>query len=247
MDSNSKSFNLKSGQYAQSRPRYPRNFYDFLISFVNHQEILWDCACGNGQVAIDLVGDFKKVFATDINENQIKNAFKHPKINYAVSPSENTSFPNNYFDLIGVAQAMHWFDLDAFFKEVDRVLKPDGILAIFGYGFVKINHEVDQILEQVLHSEIDKYWSEGNSLLISEFKGVDFPFKNIDTPSFNMNQAWQRTDLLTYLDTWSAVKRYNEKNNSNIVEILKQHLEPLWDSNEYKTAKMDLYSYIRKK
>jgi len=247
MDSNSKSFNIKSNQYAQSRPKYPSDFYEYLITLVNHQDILWDCACGNGQVSIDLVDVFEKIFATDINENQIKNAFKHPRINYSVTPSEKTSFSNNYFDLICVAQALHWFDLDAFFKEVDRVLKPNGILAIFGYGFVKINNEVDKIINEVLHSEIDKYWSDGNRLIISGFKGINFPFKKIDTPYFNMNQKWKLSDLISYLDTWSAVKRYNEKNNSDIVEMLRIHLEPFWKSNDYKTAKMDLYSYIRRK
>ena len=29
---------------------------------------------------------------------------------------------------------IHWFDLDAFKKEVDRMLKPHGVLAVWGYG-----------------------------------------------------------------------------------------------------------------
>jgi SAM-dependent methyltransferase len=32
-------------------------------------------------------------------------------------------------DLIVVAQALHWFDLQRFYKEVRRVLKNNGVLA----------------------------------------------------------------------------------------------------------------------
>lgn len=81
----------------------------------------------------------------------------HPKITYAVSTAETTSFPNNFFDLICVEQVLHWFDIDNFFKEADKVLKNNGILAVFGYGFFKVNKTIDQIMDKYLYAQVEPY------------------------------------------------------------------------------------------
>ena len=247
MDQNSKSFNTHSDRYALSRPRYPQEFYRYLLSLISEKRMLWDCACGNGQVAIDLASYFDEVYATDISENQIKNAFQHPKINYSVTQSEHTSFAPEFFDMICVAQALHWFDLQAFFKEADRVLKPGGVLAVFGYGFFTIDEQMDQILDKFLYAAIDPFWSDRNRLLISGFQGVDFPFDKIETPEFSMDQQWDLKFLIAYLDTWSAVKLYNEKTGQEITTLLKEKLSEHWGTEEVKTVKMNIYSYIRRK
>ncbi len=247
MNENIKSFDTQSAEYAKSRPRYPAKFYKFLVNQLESHDALWDCACGNGQVAIDLAEHFNQVYATDISETQMKNAFKHPKINYSVSPSEKTAFENDFFDAICVAQAVHWFQLEEFFKEVDRVLKPNGILAIFGYGFPKINIEIDAIVDKKLHSEINEFWSSRNRMIISGFKDVEFPFKKIETPTFSMEQQWSLDATLIFFDTWSAVKRYNETHRTNIGEKLKNNLLSVWKPGETKNVKMGLYCFLRRK
>ena len=44
-----------------------------------------------------------------------------------------------YADLVTVAQALHWFDIQAFFSEVKRVLKNGGVLAAWTYGLLEVN------------------------------------------------------------------------------------------------------------
>ena len=80
----------------------------------------WDCACGNGQVARHLVKFFQSVEASDMSENQIEHAYRHERINYSVQKSESTVFPDSCFDLICVAEAIHWFDIPKFYDEVRR-------------------------------------------------------------------------------------------------------------------------------
>ncbi len=247
MIENIKSFNSKSEHYAQSRPRYPMEFYNYLLSLKEIKEKLWDCACGNGQVSIDLVNFFDELYATDVNENQIVNGFKHNKIHYSVEPSERTSFNNSFFDMICVAQALHWFDLEKFFTEVDRVLKPNGVLACFGYGFFSINTDIDKIINEHLLSIVDEYWSDGNRLIMSGFKSVKFPFQEVIAPKLIMVQKWDLSALLDYLDTWSAVKIYNNKFKTSITQYLKKELNPFWVDNETKNVIFDFYSFIRKK
>ena len=116
-------FSIQANTYAKYRPVYPKDLFDHLLQFVAQKNTAWDCATGNGQAAFALAPYFKKVTATDISEKQLSLAKPHPNIQYQISFAEQTSFPDNYFDLITVAQAYHWFTFDAFEKEVKRVAK----------------------------------------------------------------------------------------------------------------------------
>ena len=37
------------------------------IQNIPTKERMWDCACGNGQVVIDMVENFNQIYTTDIN------------------------------------------------------------------------------------------------------------------------------------------------------------------------------------
>ncbi len=240
-----KTFNLQSANYAKFRPGYPKDFYQFLINQIDNKDKLWDCACGNGQVAIELVDEFKQIYATDININQLKNAFKHHKISYQLMPAEKTGFANDFFDLVCVGQALHWFDIPVFFKEVERVLKNKGVLAIFGYGFFKVNKELDPILEEVLYSKIKDYWSVRNLLVINNFKDINFPFEKIESPQFNINLNWELSDMIAYISTWSAVKLYNSRNKDKIENSIFEELSKYWKGAQ--NINMEMFTFIRRK
>ena len=66
---------------------------------------------------------FDRVIATDASEKQIANAQSHKIVEYRVAPAENSGIGSETIDLIMVAQALHWFDLDRFYAEARRVLK----------------------------------------------------------------------------------------------------------------------------
>ena len=52
---------------------------------------------------------------------------------------EKLPFMDNIVDFVVSAVAVHWFDLAQFYKEVRRVLKPIGSLAIIGYDFLVVS------------------------------------------------------------------------------------------------------------
>ncbi|MEX0681015.1 MAG: hypothetical protein WD097_06500 [Balneolales bacterium] len=60
-------FSEQSNQYAEFRPLYPEELFDFLLSLVPDRYSAWDCGTGNGQVAGQLANYFDKVAATDIS------------------------------------------------------------------------------------------------------------------------------------------------------------------------------------
>ena len=113
---------------------------------MNSFEIAWDCGTGNGQVAEKIAEFFSHVEATDISKNQLQNAVKKSNITYSIQSAEKTNFENDQFDLIISAQAVHWFNFEAFYSEVKRCLKPDGLIVIMGYALFKSNLEIDAVI-----------------------------------------------------------------------------------------------------
>jgi ubiquinone/menaquinone biosynthesis C-methylase UbiE len=188
-------------------------------------DTVWDCGCGNGQVSIDLVSTFHSIEASDRNENQIANSYKNDKIHYSIQQSESTNFPDNYFDLICAAQCLHWFDLVTFFHEAKRVLKSDGLFGCWGYGFFKINKTVDEILNEKLFLKIDPFWSFGNRIVQNGYRDITFPFIDIPVPKITMIMQWDSNRLMNYLNTWSAVKLYNDEYNTDIIKGIRPHLD----------------------
>lgn len=128
-------FSSKSTQYAFSRPTYPNDLFKLLSELTLQKELAWDCATGNGQAAIGLCKYFKKVIASDASANQIQQRFERENIDYRIFSAEETPLADHSVDLITVAQALHWFDIEKFYSEVKRVgKKEDSIIAVWSYA-----------------------------------------------------------------------------------------------------------------
>lgn len=147
-------FSGSSTQYGKYRPQYPKGLFKYLASVSPDNDKAWDCACGTGQSSLGLNEHFKEVVATDASENQIVKAIKKPGITYQISPAEKTQIANEEIDLITVAQALHWFNIESFFKEADRVLKKNGILAVWTYNLLEINEILDKIISDLYNETL---------------------------------------------------------------------------------------------
>jgi ubiquinone/menaquinone biosynthesis C-methylase UbiE len=223
-------FSEHSKLYSQFRPTYPKELYEFIFSHVNEFDTAWDCGTGNGQSARVLSKKFRKVLATDISANQIEQAFKSETIFYSVC-GERTPFANNSIDLVTVAQAIHWFDLDAFYKEVNRVAKSNAALAVWGYSLLSIHPEIDLLLLDFYKNVVGTYWDKERHLIDEQYKTIPFPFTEITTPSFEFSVEWSIEQLAGYLSTWSAVRKYIQANQVNPLEKLIERITPLWEGN----------------
>src|SRR5687767_15815181 len=105
-------FSGHSGQYAQSRPRYPDEIYAYLTSIAPARSLAWDCGTGNGQAAIGLAKHFDRVHATDASAEQISHAYPHENVSYHAELAEHVSLESSSVDLVTVAVAIHWFNFD---------------------------------------------------------------------------------------------------------------------------------------
>jgi ubiquinone/menaquinone biosynthesis C-methylase UbiE len=225
-------FSSHSGEYKLFRPEYPEELYQFIYSIVPTKETAWDCGTGNGQVAAVLAETFQQVFATDISTQQINKAVRKDNIIYLVESAEKTAFHNHYFDLITIAQAIHWFDFDLFYKEAKRVLKPDGIIAVMGYGLLEVNPEVDAVVQHFYSSVIGQYWDSERRYIDEQYKTIPFPFKEIECPTFYYKTEWTLEHLIGYLNTWSAVKHYQKQLNKDPLDEIREELQKAWQKEK---------------
>ena len=81
-------FSIQSAAYARFRPGYPETLLEHICAQCSGFEAAWDCATGNGQIAAVLADHFRQVGATDLSENQLKNAIPKPNIYYRVAAAE---------------------------------------------------------------------------------------------------------------------------------------------------------------
>ena len=221
-------FSVSAAQYAGSRPTYPKQLFQYLAALcVSHQRA-WDCGTGNGQAAIELAEFFEHVDASEASAEQLRNAKQSSKVSYHLCKAENSKLPSDSFDLVTVAQALHWFDLENFYSEVNRVLKPDGVFAAWGYSWFSINQQIDEVIEHELLAPIKTYWAEQNKLLWDGYKTISFPFNELSPPDFEICLKWGIHELVQYVETWSALRAYQTATGDLIQDRLSRCLQSVW-------------------
>jgi len=226
-------FSSRAARYAQYRPSYPAALFDHLASLAPSRRLAWDCACGSGQATIDLAQCFERVIATDASAAQIAGAKRATNVEYRIAHAEDCGLDESSVDLITVAQALHWLNIDAFYAEARRVLRPGGILAVWTYAMSHLEgEEVDVIAQDFYQNIIGPYWPPERKLVEDEYRSLDFPKPELLAPKFRMETHWTLDQWLGYLSSWSGTKNYVEARGEDPVERLRSDLERVWGGAE---------------
>jgi len=234
-------FSTQAAVYAAFRPHYPQEMFDFVLHHVPNRLSAWDCATGNGQVALVLARYFETVHATDISDKQLEQAPAADNIVYAISPAEKTAFKNDSFDLITVGQALHWFDRQKFYSEVNRVARKGAVIAVWGYSLLQIDPSIDAIIANFYNNTVGSYWDTARKLVEDEYRSIEFPFEGIKTPDFFIDVQWNLSHLAGYLESWSATQQYIQANDINPVPALMADLSKFWKEEEIKSVRFPLF------
>lgn len=221
-------FSNHAADYASFRPQFPAELIKHLASLVNYRGVAWDCATGNGQLAVQLERYFNLVCASDISAAQIKEAPARGGIHYSVQPAESTDYPDHFFDLITVGQAIHWLNREAFYKEAKRVLRPGAVISIMGYSLCRVNPVIDQWIDHFYHEVVGPFWEPERKIIDTGYASLEFPFEPIAVPAFKMSALWSADQFLGYLGTWSACKKYQEAIGKDPVRTNENSLRSHW-------------------
>jgi SAM-dependent methyltransferase len=233
-------FSTGSAKYAQFRPTYPAALFDLLLSLAPGKEQAWDCGTGNGQVAVVLAASFDRVFATDISASQLQSATSHERIEYSVQPAEKTTFPDASFDVITVAQAIHWFDFEAFYREVDRTIRPGGLLAVIGYDLIRLSPAVDAMLDGFYRDVVGPFWDRERRYIDERYRTIPFPYTDIAAPDFDIAVEWSFGHLIGYMSTWSAVKHYQKEKGHDPVQLVHDALRDAWGPDAIRNGRFPI-------
>ena len=228
-------FSGQASQYAAFRPGYPDALFTWLAAQLPINSIAWDVGCGSGQAAVALGAVLDTVVATDPSVAQLGHAVHQAHVHYTAMTAEQCALRDRSVHLVTVAQALHWFDLDAFYAEVRRVSAPGAILAVWSYGLLQIDGvhgasrtELNRRVRDFYTNTVGTYWPPERRLVDAGYEALPFPFAELTPPALAMTVQWTLEQLAGYLSSWSAVARYRAARGDDPVPAFVATLETEW-------------------
>lgn len=240
--------------YAKFRPHPPLSLVERIVSFAKESIFMnkngitkrltqaeplkaaADVGCGSGQSTELLSPYVKEVTGLDVSEAQVMEARKlnkYPNVSYKVSPAETLPFSDKSLSLVTSCQACHWFDMPAFYKEVDRILVPGGILALYGYLFPKPIHEnsgdeLYSLIDHVYNKDTGGYWGSGRLDVDTSYSDGRFkiPYPDfIRDESHYVDKIATVAELTGYLTSWSGFQNFRAKNGDEAAQKILENFQ----------------------
>ena len=126
-------FGAEAASYERGRPSYPDAAVAFVVEMlgVGPDRRVVDLAAGTGKFTRLLVPTGAEITAVEPVANmRVELAAAIPDATVLDGRAEAIPLPNGSADAVTVAQAFHWFQVDAALAEIARVLRPGSGLAM---------------------------------------------------------------------------------------------------------------------
>ncbi|MCL2633587.1 MAG: class I SAM-dependent methyltransferase [Oscillospiraceae bacterium] len=119
-----------------------------LLYSKNTTKTIIDIGSGTGLSTLIWKDIAETIIGIEPNDDMLNEAernIKESNISFRKGLSNNTGLSSEYADIVSISQAFHWFDIDSTLEEIYRILKNDGVLAIFDCDWLPA---VDWVVEQ---------------------------------------------------------------------------------------------------
>lgn len=236
-------FSSVAKAYAATRPRYPQALYDWLCSQLDAHDLAWDTSTGNGQAALGLASRFTRVAASDISMAQVAEAVADPRVHYFVGRAEAAPLRSGSADLVVAAAAAHWFDLDRFGIETQRVVRSGGLLAAWTYHVGHV-HGVLGVTFQRFLALVRDYFGATASLVDARYETLSLPGERIAAPPFEIEVEWTREQVTGFVRSWSGVQKYLEETGVDPIGRLDEMLDEAWPADERVSIRWPIYMRV---
>lgn len=213
--------------YSAYRPTYPAALFDWLAAEAVGRDLAWDCGAGSGQATRALAERFAEVVATDVSRAQLAAGARTRGVHAWAAAAERSGIRTGRVDVITVAQALHWFDVAAFFEEVRRVARPRGLIVVWSYADPRLDGRPGAVLA-AFADRVRSYWPPGRELVDTGYRTIALPFVERPVPNFSMTADWPLDAVIGYVGTWSAVGAYRDIHGVDPIVALRQELAPAW-------------------
>lgn len=139
-------FTGKAQAYAIGRPSYPKAAINKILKYASDDTVFADIGAGTGKFTERLLESNCSIYAIEPNDDMLlqlkKQLDRKKQVTILKGTSEATQLPDQSVDIVTVAHALHWFDLEAFKKECQRIIRPNGyVIAIYNHIPGKENHD----------------------------------------------------------------------------------------------------------
>lgn len=241
-----------ASRYVKGRPDFHSNTIKHISSYLHLKEKFekaLDVASGTGLSTKALLEIAHHVYGTDVSHEMLKLAADADKIIYSLAPAEQQPFPDHFFDLITVSSGVHWFDIDRFLFEANRLLKNRGWLVLYENHFIAEmdgNNDFTRWFHEVYLKEFpspgrnDSYsWANEN---LHE-KNLSF----VHEEKFKNPVTLSRKKLVLYFTTQSNVISAVERNETTFEQAedwLSRELSPFFP-DEYKEQVIHYGNWIK--
>jgi SAM-dependent methyltransferase len=239
-------FSAVAAAYAEARPAYPEALFAWIAGIAPGRALAWEAGCGSGQATAGLAARFDRVHATDPSAEQVAQARGPDNVRFAVERAEACSLPDAGADAACVAQALHWFERDAFFAECARVLRPGGVLVAWGYGDVEVPASL-RAANAAFQHEVRTFWPPERAFVDAGYAAFDWPFAPVDPPAFEMVAHWPLSRLLRYFGSYSATRHHHEATGRDAVEDHRATFEAAWPDDALVEVRWPLFVHARRK
>ncbi|KAH9373843.1 hypothetical protein HPB48_009277 [Haemaphysalis longicornis] len=155
-----------------------------------------------------------------------------------VSPAETIAERDESVQLVTVMQAVHWFDLDAFYKEVTRVLVPNGVLALCSYLIPKPVSKDQPRMDSIIHNEIymgiaKKYWSPVRDVVDNLYRDIPPAFEDhVRIDCIEGRRMGTVADYVNYTKTWSAYQLFLKESPAEAEEMSRKLTSIPWSMEQ---------------
>lgn len=235
-----------AADYLKYRPSYPDDLYQQLSALAPHRDLAWDCGTGNGQAAVRLAQDFNRVLATDLCALQLDQAKAHQRVDYQCREAHLSGLDSNSVALITAASAVHWFEHESFYAEVQRVLSPQGILAVWTYAPDLVSPQpVANIVRHYANVTLEGDWPLGLEWVTRRYQDLPFPFPDVPLKPISFPLRWTLDELMGWIGTWSGTKRHQQRTGSCFLEDLRRELLCVWPGPSGTSANLVMPLYYR--
>ena len=165
-------FSSRVDNYVRYRPSYPVAVTDLLCREcgLNSNAVVADIGSGTGKLTELLLRCAGHVFGVEPNQEMREAGERllksQPHLTSVAATAEATTLPNQSVDIVVAGQAFHWFDRERCCVEFQRILKPNGWVALiwndrrtdttpFLSAYEALLREFATDYEQVNHRNID--------------------------------------------------------------------------------------------
>jgi ubiquinone/menaquinone biosynthesis C-methylase UbiE len=229
-------------RYSKGRPDFHINTIKHIKNFLhldNKADKALDIACGTGLSTKALLEIATDVYGTDASQQMLNFASLTDKINYSVASAEQQPFADYYFDLITVSSGVHWFDIDKFLQETNRLLKSKSWLVLYENYFISEMAGNEKFKEWFPNIYLKKYPSPSRN------DKYEWTNENLNTKNFNFVTeekfknpiAFNKKQLALYFTTQSNIISMVEKGETTYEEVEKwlyNELSLFFDNDEMK-------------